>query len=380
MFRNPFAADWKYKRLTLNDDGFDNDPADIGSGWITARVAFSPRWKEKLCRPSCSAIAGSFTSSSVPVATVYGSPTTASPVGSSTSSSFPVATVYGSPTTASPVGSSTSSSFPVATVYGSPTTAPPFGSSTSSSVPVATVYGSPTTASPVGSSTSSSVPVATVYGSPTTAPPVGSSTSSSFPVATVYGSPTTTTNPYVSINCKSCNYSQADIIFYIVPGVTIVVPPTTSTVAPDLSYSTTASPVGSSTSSSFPVATVYGSPTTASPVGSSTSSSVPVATVYGSPTTTNEPDWSSTENTSSNIFKNETCIPSCCPINCESSTYSEVDVIIYTVSSAAIVAVILLCCILTTYYKKKCTGSYDIQVNKNFICKIYFSNIKTHKS
>ncbi len=100
MFRNPFAADWKYKRLTLNDDGFDNDPADIGSGWITARVAFSPRWKEKLCRPSCSAIAGSFTSSSVPVATVYGSPTTASPVGSSTSSSFPVATVYGSPTTA----------------------------------------------------------------------------------------------------------------------------------------------------------------------------------------------------------------------------------------------------------------------------------------
>jgi hypothetical protein len=334
MFRNPFAADWKYKRLTLNDDGFDNDPADIGSGWITARVAFSPRWKEKLCRPSCSAIAGSFTSSSVPVATVYGSPTTASPVGSSTSSSFPVATVYGSPTTA---------------------------------------------------------------------PPVGSSTSSSFPVATVYGSPTTTTNPYVSINCKSCNYSQADIIFYIVPGVTIVVPPTTSTVAPDLSYSTTASPVGSSTSSSFPVATVYGSPTTASPVGSSTSSSVPVATVYGSPTTaspvgsstsssvpvatvygspttTNEPDWSSTENTSSNIFKNETCIPSCCPINCESSTYSEVDVITYTVSSAAIVAVILLCCILTTYYKKKCTGSYDIQVNKNFICKIYFSNIKTHKS
>ncbi len=90
MLRNPFAADWKYKWLTLNDDIFDNDPADIGSGWITACVAFSPRWKDELCRPPCSAITGSSTTSSVAIATVHGSPTTASIAGSSTTSSVPV--------------------------------------------------------------------------------------------------------------------------------------------------------------------------------------------------------------------------------------------------------------------------------------------------
>ena len=91
MFRNPFAADWKYtlKQLTPNDDISDNhsDIADIGSGWIAARVAFSPRWREKLCCPTCFAITGSPTTSSVLPVSDSGSSTTAPIVGSPTTSS-----------------------------------------------------------------------------------------------------------------------------------------------------------------------------------------------------------------------------------------------------------------------------------------------------